>query len=154
MAHHYVRPPFRFGGKITHDYTQSHRARDVAPRNDDDGDVFAIEGGTVTEERMDMEAGGEVANVVIIRSTGGYLTVYGHVFSEVFLGQTVKLGQRIGRVDESGQSTGRHVHLVRLSAWGGDKDTLNDVLARQDGAQYFTLSLKPWPAGELPTFQK
>jgi murein DD-endopeptidase MepM/ murein hydrolase activator NlpD len=152
MAYHYVRPPFRFGGRITQDYSRGHRARDISPRNDDNGDVFAIEGGVVTDERMDMESGGEIANVVIIRSPAGFLTVYAHVFSEVFVGQTVRLGQRIGRVDLSGESTGRHVHLVRLTAWGGDHDTLNDVLDRQGGAAYFTLSLNPWPAGALPNF--
>ena len=57
----------------------------------------------------------------------------------------MKFGKTIGKVDVSGESTGRHVHLVRLTAWGGEHDTIDEVLARRSEAQYFTLSLKAWP---------
>jgi hypothetical protein len=41
------------------------------------------------------------------------------------------------------------VHLVRLTAWGGEHDTIDEVLERRPEAKYFTISLKSWPSGEL-----
>lgn len=150
MAHHYVRCPFRKGGAITHDYSSKHKARDIAPRADDDGDVFAIEGGVVTGYDDSQSGSDSDANMVVVRSPSGYLTIYAHVTPDVIAGFKVKLGEKIGKVDTSGESTGRHVHLVRMPAQGGDQDDVDNVAARQDTAEYFTLSLKAWPAGELP----
>lgn len=150
MAHHYVRCPFRKGGAITHDYSAQHKARDIAPKTDDDGDVFAIESGIVTGYDDTQSGSTTDANMVVVRSAAGYLTVYAHVMPDVILGFNVKLGDKIGKVDTSGESTGRHVHLVRMPAQGGDNDDVDDVAARQDTAEYFTIHLKEWPAGELP----
>ncbi len=151
MAHHYVRPPFRYGGRISEDYSKDHRARDIAPRNDDRGHVYAIERGTVTGVLANMEGGEGYSNAVAVQGSDGMVTIYAHVVAAVYEGQSVRLGKRIGRVDESGTSTGRHVHLARLPGWGQGMDSFVDILneGREILGKYFTLSLKAWPAGEL-----
>ena len=145
-----MRCPFRNGGAITNDYSKGHRARDIAPRGDDNGDVFAIEGGIVTGYDDSQSGSAEDANMVVVRSLSGFLTVYAHVLPDVIIGYKLALGERIGRVDESGESSGRHVHLVRLPAQGGDNDDVDNVAARQDAGQYVTINLNAWPSGELP----
>jgi murein DD-endopeptidase MepM/ murein hydrolase activator NlpD len=49
----------------------------------------------------------------------GSMTIYGHLAkSYVSKGQTVKAGQRIGLTDNTGSSTGSHLHWeFRLAGW-------------------------------------
>jgi murein DD-endopeptidase MepM/ murein hydrolase activator NlpD len=153
VAHTYPRPPFRFGGRVTDGYRTGHRARDVAPRNDDDGWVYAVESGTVTAAVTGNNPGDEDPNLIAVKTADGSVTIYAHVdpcpdIFRVIVGWPVRRGQRIGRVDESGQSSGRHVHLVRLPHGSG---TLDDILGRVDTqAVFFNISLQPWPPAELP----
>jgi murein DD-endopeptidase MepM/ murein hydrolase activator NlpD len=55
---------------------------------------------------------GRRAYVVILVHRGGYETLYGHLqpVKKVRAGQVVKRGQVIGRVGNTGRSTGPHVH--------------------------------------------
>jgi murein DD-endopeptidase MepM/ murein hydrolase activator NlpD len=140
--HVYSNVPFKKGGRITDDFTKAHKARDVAPRNDDDGQVFAIEGGTVTDTQDGMSQGDSSSNMVIVRGSDQALTVYAHVSPSVSANMPVKKGTKIGTVDMSGDSTGLHVHLARLPAGDG---TVDDVLDRQDkGVFYQFKSLGSW----------
>ena len=152
MAHYYSRCPFRYGGAITTWYTASHKALDIAPRTDDDGYVYAIESGTVTDYLLDQAEGTDPPNFIVIKGLDGTLTVYAHANARpdiyyVIRGWPVDKGQCIGIVDLSGESSGRHVHLARLAAGDG---TVDDVLNRVDQAVSFSISTRPWPASELP----
>ena len=140
--HTYEHAPFQKGGRVTTEFSKKHAARDLAPRNDDDGQVFAIEGGTVTDTEDSMSQGDDRANMVIIRGPDTLLTVYAHVDPSVAANQAVKIGDKIGDVDLSGDSSGSHVHLARLPSGTG---TVDDVLERQDrGLFYQFKSLRPW----------
>ncbi len=152
MAHKYARCTFRLGGHITTFYSANHRALDIAPRNDDPGWVYAIESGTITDYLTGQVPGGQDPNFIVVRGLDGALTVYAHVnvrpdIYYAVRGWPVDRGDVIGKVDLSGESSGRHVHLVRLPAGTG---TVDDVLSRvDDEAVSFSISTSAWPSGEL-----
>lgn len=58
-------------------------------------------------------------NYVLLQHSNGTYTVYAHLYYgtvQVYVGQTVKKGQRLGYMDNSGTSDGGHLHWeVRLS---------------------------------------
>jgi len=140
--HVYAHSPFKLGGRVTTEFSAKHRARDVAPRNDDDGTVFAVEKGTVSDIESGMAPKDDHANMVIIRGLDQMLTVYGHVKLSVNVGDSIDQDDEIGDVDLSGDSTARHVHLARLP--GGD-GTVDDVLDRQaKGVTFQFKTLHPW----------
>ncbi len=142
--HTYAHAPFKFGGHISNEYSSKHRARDVTPRNDDDGSVFAIERGEVSGVESGMSQGDDHANMVIVRGTDQMLTVYAHVSPSVKAGDKVNQDDVLGTVDLSGESSGVHVHLARLP--GGD-GTVDDVLDEDRQAKAVTFqfkTLKPW----------
>ncbi len=130
--HTYEHAPFQKGRRVTTEFSKKHAARDI----------FAIEGGTVTDTEDSMSQGDDRANMVIIRGPDTLLTVYAHVDPSVAANQAVKIGDKIGDVDLSGDSSGSHVHLARLPSGTG---TVDDVLERQDrGLFYQFKSLRPW----------
>jgi hypothetical protein len=112
-------------------FSANHRALDVGYRGVGYGDaVVAMEAGTVLGFHTD--GGREMANAVIVR-TGNHLTIYAHVRAfGIRPGVRVRQGQRIGRIDASGPTTGPHVHLVRLKAANGESH--DDAFDRADGA--------------------
>ncbi len=61
---------------------------------------------------------------VVIDHTGGYRSVYSHL-SQVLIepGTRVRSGQAIGRVGNSGRSTGPHLHF-EINRWGRALDPL------------------------------
>ena len=140
--HLYPHVPFKNGGRITTGYSAKHKAKDISPRDDDEGEVFAVQGGTVTDTESNMSQGDDHANCVIVRGSDQLLTVYAHVSPSVSAADAVTTGDKIGDVDLSGDSTGRHVHLARLPGGGG---SVQDVIDAQDKAVYFEFkTLKPW----------
>jgi len=153
MAHYYRRSPFRYGSRITTHYSANHWALDLAPRNDDDGYIFAIECGVVTDMVTGQGPNDAPPNLIIVCGVDGALTVYAHIdpapdIYYAIVGWPVDQGDCIGKVDLSGESTGRHVHLVRLPAGLG---TVDDIQSRvEDKAVFFTISTSSWPQGELP----
>ena len=72
--------------------------------------------------------------MVIVKASDGNVTVYGHVDPSVNKGTSVSMGDKIGRCDLSGDSTGHHVHMVRLP--DGD-NSVQGVLDRQDSGVNF-----------------
>ncbi|MBE6154558.1 MAG: M23 family metallopeptidase [Firmicutes bacterium] len=58
--------------------------------------------------------GGGMGNMITIKHENGYYTKYGHMHQkiEVSVGDSVKKGQRIGSMGNSGSSTGPHIHFA------------------------------------------
>ena len=75
--------------------------------------IFAVKDGTVT--RAGKAAGfGRWITIDHPASNGGGETVYGHIIPEVRVGQKVKEGQRIGRIDPNPNTNGGvapHLHF-------------------------------------------
>ncbi len=71
-------------------------------------DVFASAAGKVTFVGVN----GGYGNLIVIRHNATYTTYYGHL-SKMFVteGQSVRKGQRIGKVGSTGRSTGPHLHF-------------------------------------------
>lgn len=61
--------------------------------------------------------GGGYGNHVIINHGNGYATLYAHLQSvSVSVGQTVSVGQEVGKIGSTGYSTGPHLHFeVRIN---------------------------------------
>lgn len=71
--------------------------------------VVAAQSGKVTQVRNDATGYG---HHVRIQHEGGYLTIYAHLMDSVVrVGDQVQAGQVIGRSDNSGNSTGPHLHF-------------------------------------------
>ena len=96
------------GGTITQRYVWYHPGIDVA--NNAAPDVLAADAGTVLIAGWPDNVG--YGNRVYLDHGNGYRTLYAHL-SVVYVvpGQTVKRGDRIGRMGSTGRSTGIHLHF-------------------------------------------
>jgi len=75
--------------------------------------IYAVKDGTVTAAGP-ASGFGQWINVDHPASVGGGLTVYGHIIPEVRVGQAVREGQRIGRINPDSRTNGGvapHLHL-------------------------------------------
>ncbi len=142
--HTYAHAPFKLGGHVSKDFSNAHRARDITPRNDDDGTVFACEAGTVSDTEAGMSPGSDHANMVIVRGADQMLTVYAHVSPSVNPGNAVSQDDVLGTVDLSGESSGRHVHLARLTGGDGTVDDVLDSDRQAKAVSFLFKTLKPW----------
>jgi murein DD-endopeptidase MepM/ murein hydrolase activator NlpD len=71
--------------------------------------IHAAEAGRVIHSSRKL---GDYGRVIIIKHTGGYSTVYAHNDrNDVKKGQFVEKGQVIGRVGETGNASGPHLHF-------------------------------------------
>lgn len=94
-------------GVITQNFSWYHPGIDIA--NPTCPDVLAADAGVVTVPPF--MAGG-YGNYVTIDHGNGYRTLYGHMQAiYVVTGQTVKRGDRIGKMGTTGRSTGNHTHF-------------------------------------------
>lgn len=103
-------------GRISQRYFWYHRAVDIA--NSAGPDIVASQGGTVVSAGWN--AGG-YGNYVIIDHGNGYKTLYAHMVTgsiTVQAGQRVVQGQKLGRMGNTGRSTGTHLHFEVMSASG------------------------------------
>ena len=95
-------------------YTRSHNGVDIGAGYGTN--IWAAAGGTVISAGWN----GGYGNCVMINHGNGYTTLYGHMSKiAVSAGQTVSMGQVIGYVGSTGNSTGPHIHFeIRASATG------------------------------------
>lgn len=103
-----------------------HPSMDIIPSNWGISDIVAMRAGTVVEAYNDRnncypcanQPSKLYGNVVLIRHSNGSFALYAHLERgtvKVRAGQTVKQGQVLGRMGNTGNSQGAHLHLeVRL----------------------------------------
>jgi len=94
----------KFGGK-------THNGIDIA--NKTGTPIFAPADGTIVEVTDTYKGKTTWGHVVVLQSAGGVETVFAHLNdSQVLTGDSVRLGQQIARVGNTGKSTGSHVHIT------------------------------------------
>lgn len=79
-----------------------------------DGTVYKVNSTCGDEGGYGNKCGGELGNYVYIKHSDGSYSKYGHMASgsvTVSVGETVKQGQVIGKLGNSGSSTGAHLHF-------------------------------------------
>jgi murein DD-endopeptidase MepM/ murein hydrolase activator NlpD len=105
-----------------------------------EGKHFGIDVAAPTGTDVRTVADGEVmksyrsesyGNVVFVKHTNGYETVYAHLHTrDVKEGDNVKAGEIIGTLGNTGQSSGPHLHFeVHKGAWTFGKENAIDPLA-------------------------
>ena len=95
-------------GRITQGYRFYHKAIDIA--NKGAGPILAADGGTVIGAGW-LDGYG-YGNRVIIDHGNGFVTLYAHLsVIQVQAGQRVNRGDLIGRMGNTGRSTGTHLHF-------------------------------------------
>lgn len=93
--------------------------------------IFAVDDGVVRKSYYSNSYG----NVVFIKHDNNFETVYAHLKSrDVAEGRVVKQGEIIGRMGNTGDSSGVHLHFeVHQDEWTYDKhNAINPVLALGD----------------------
>ncbi|MFJ2353352.1 M23 family metallopeptidase [Glutamicibacter sp. NPDC087673] len=110
-----------------------HAGQDIAPqRRGAAAAVRAMFAGTVIDVERGQDPGdrdtgihpGRTGNGIRIRNTGKgssgdrEIQLYNHVYPSVNVGDVVAAGDVIGRLDDSGNQTGRHLHLETWDANG------------------------------------
>ena len=95
-------------GRITQCFHNGHKAFDISDHSLPV--VSATKSGTVTKAIAGYNDG--YGTMVIIDHGDGYSTVYGHLSTlDVKVGDTVRQGQSLGRMGNTGRSTGPHLHF-------------------------------------------
>ncbi len=93
----------------------NHNAIDIGGGREGQTNIIASADGTVTDTNTgcvsgNHSCGGQLGNYVIITHNDGSITRYGHLYSlSVNKGDTVKQGQVIGKMGNTGNSTGPHL---------------------------------------------
>ncbi len=102
---------WRFGG------TDFHTGIDIAGAGANGQPVRASNDGKVVYVKDTYIYGVGYGKYIIVDHGGGYTTLYAHLQSiECYVGQTVKKGEIIGRVGNTGWSTGPHLHFeIRIN---------------------------------------
>ena len=100
-----------------------HVGIDIVSLSDKDWNIESVNGGVVQYANW-REAG--YGNVVIILQDDNVLAKYMHLESIfVSVGDYVTIGQEIGVIGNTGNSTGRHLHL-EVSKWDGNIWSINN----------------------------
>lgn len=107
-------------------------------RSGDEGDtVVASSGGTVT--RVANEGNTSYGRWIEIAHPGGWRTRYAHLSSQlVGVGQSVRRGQAIGRVGNTGGSSGAHLHFEARLNGVAVNATFNGRTALYFGTRNYT----------------
>ncbi|MDL2343526.1 M23 family metallopeptidase [Deinococcus sp. MIMF12] len=110
-----------FGQRVLDGEREMHYGVDIlAPHG---SPVRAARSGRVLESRADFKRGW--GWTVVLEHEGGWITRYAHLSANlVRAGETVAQGQVIGRVGNTGRSTGTHLHYGTYLRWN-PKDPLS-----------------------------
>lgn len=107
--------------------------------------IYAVKDGTVTAAGP-ASGFGQWINLDHPASNGGGLTVYGHIIPEVRVGQVVREGQRIGRINPDSRTNGNvapHLHLEwHRTVWDPTGRHRLDPMPLLAGAR--------WPGAAVP----
>lgn len=119
--------PLKEEGTITSSFGDrdgEHHGLDIAARPGTP--VTAVKNGVVKKSYYS----GSYGNVIFILHNNGYETVYAHLSHRLAgKGENVKEGQVIGKVGNTGHSTGSHLHFeVHNGLWNIDKSNAVDPL--------------------------
>lgn len=114
--------PAPYGGDLTQAYSTEHPAWDIA--GDIGSPVVAANDGVVTQVQIwdgseDETGSMSYGNMVQIKHGEELTTLYAHL-SEINVqeGDTVVRGQRIGRIGDTGNATGAHLHFEFITSSG------------------------------------
>ena len=108
-----------FNGQFSHTGQGNRYALDIAMPVGEQ--VLAVKAGIVADGRDDFSIGGatnyflDKANHVTVMHADGSYAVYAHILYgslAVAIGQEIEVGQVIGRIGNTGYSTGPHLHFV------------------------------------------
>ncbi|CAN7340679.1 peptidoglycan DD-metalloendopeptidase family protein [Rossellomorea sp. LjRoot5] len=116
---------FPVEGMVTDSYgtrSGSHKGMDIG--GEAGSPVYSVDKGKVIKSYLSESYG----HVVFIRHENGYETVYAHLQSRlVDENQEVAQGQQLGRLGNTGRSTGAHLHFeVHRGEWTIDKENAID----------------------------
>ena len=99
-----------FGWRILYGKSNFHTGYDIA--NVIGTPIKAWRKGTVTYTGYD-DCG--YGNYIIVKHSNGYESLYGHLSKiNVSIGQNVSVGQKLGEIGSTGNSTGSHLHIEIL----------------------------------------
>lgn len=106
---------------ISQEYSSSHKAIDIVGKGNTTSDVIAFESGTVeivvntvTGSRKGSRGTASYGNFVKIRHDNGMKTLYAHMeygSVSVKAGDHINKGQKIGRMGDTGNAYGVHLHF-------------------------------------------
>ena len=121
---------------ITSDYktrntSRSHKGIDLIGQNKSIDNVTAIDKGEVITSKKSNTAG----NYVEVKQENGFITRYLHMKDKslkVKKGDKVSKGEVLGRMGNTGNSTGAHLHFAVTDAKRNDKDPLPYLLGTKD----------------------
>ena len=104
-------------GTITQEFKPWHKGIDVANRSG--GAVLAADSGVVVHASWDNTGYG---NMIMVDHGNGFKTLYGHLSKyAVVVGQSVKKGDKLGDMGNTGRSTGTHLHFeIRTASGNGN----------------------------------
>lgn len=106
----YISSPFS-GSRTLNGVTKPHKGVDIAGSGVNGASIVAANDGKVITASSGTWGGG-YGTYAMIDHGGGQVTLYGHCSSLlVSVGQTVKKGQAIAKVGNTGDSTGPHLHF-------------------------------------------
>ncbi|MCZ7434097.1 M23 family metallopeptidase [Streptomyces sp. WMMC1477] len=115
-----VTTPYKSGGQMWS--SGKHSGIDFAARTGTP--VKSVAAGTVVTAGW----GGAYGNNIVVKHNDGTYTQYGHLSAiGVSVGQQVGVGQEIGKVGSTGNSTGPHLHFEARTApgYGSDMDPVD-----------------------------
>lgn len=103
-----------FGPRVLGGEREMHYGVDIlAPQGTP---VLAARAGRVIESRADFERGW--GWTVVLEHPGGWITRYAHLSAVIaHTGETVAAGQAVGRVGNTGRTTGTHLHFGTYLRW-------------------------------------
>lgn len=92
-----------------------HNGVDLRPviRGKDGDNVYAVADGTISVNKINFGGIKKGYGYYIVVQHNGFATLYGHLMerSPLKVGTTVKAGQIVGKMGNSGSSTGTHLHF-------------------------------------------